>query len=341
MPSSAVALLQGKKSVQMLDGPAHRLRKAMFLNLMSDERLEMGRTLFAEEWQAAALSWGGRTIPLRDEMHPVMTGVALRWCGIDPKQENVAARTEELIAMVCRAGNLGPGYLRAWFLRARSERWARGIIARARREGREGAVAALAAHRHADGRLLSDGVAAVELINLLRPIVAIGLYVIFAAHALHRYADLAATILADGRWEGRMAFADEVRRLYPFFPAIGGRVREPFTWRGHRFAHGEWLLLDLYGSNRDAEVWFTPESFAPFRHSASAPCDGLVPQGGGQYALNHRCPGEWLTSVLLTEAIGQLSALDYSVPAQSLEIPLNAFLTGPRDGMRLAVRPVG
>src|SRR5699024_9904759 len=30
-------------------------------------------------------------------------------------------------------------------------------------------------------------------------------------------------------------FVHEVRRCYPFFPAIPGRVRAPFTWHGHEF----------------------------------------------------------------------------------------------------------
>jgi fatty-acid peroxygenase len=31
----------------------------------------------------------------------------------------------------------------------------------------------------------------------------------------------------------------EVRRFYPFFPFVSGRVLTEFAWRGHRFARGD------------------------------------------------------------------------------------------------------
>ena len=46
-------------------------------------------------------------------------------------------------------------------------------------------------------------------------------------------------------------FVQEVRRFYPLFPAVGGRVQKPFDWRGHHFAEGTWVILDLYGTNHD------------------------------------------------------------------------------------------
>lgn len=73
MPPNAVALLQGKESVQMLDGSPHHTRKAMFLDLMRQDRLGMGRVILAEEWEAAAQAWSGRTIVLRDAINEVMS----------------------------------------------------------------------------------------------------------------------------------------------------------------------------------------------------------------------------------------------------------------------------
>ena len=45
-------------------------------------------------------------------------------------------------------------------------------------------MSAVAFHRNQEGDLLETNVAAVELVNLLRPTVAVGRYVAFAAHAL-------------------------------------------------------------------------------------------------------------------------------------------------------------
>lgn len=256
------------------------------------------------------------------------------------------ARTEELTSMVRAAGSIGLRYLRARWLRARSERWARQIIREARQGGWYGAVAAIAGHENASGEALSEETAAVELINLLRPTVAVGVYVTFAAHALHLHGtELRNFLDADSEDPARVmavavAVADEVRRFYPFFPAIGGRVISPFEWRGHRFGEDDWLLLDLYGTNHDPLVWDEPGRFDPARHfSRDSASDGLVPQGGGDHALGHRCPGEWLTVALLAKAIICLIELDYNVPEQSLDISLNNFPTGPREGMRISVAP--
>jgi hypothetical protein len=39
----------------------------------------------------------------------------------------------------------------------------------------------------------------------------------------------------------------EVRRFYPFTPAIGAVVADDFEWRGHRFRKGTLALVDVYG----------------------------------------------------------------------------------------------
>ncbi len=337
MPSSVVALLQDKGSVQQLDGDAHRIRKAMFLDLMTPDRLETAREIFAEEWEVARRRWRGRTVALAESLDILLTRVALRWCGIPLDGTDVAARAKELGAIFRRAGSVGPAYLKARWLRARSEHWAQQVISwAAAEEDGGGALGRLVRHRDVDGRVLGDKVAAVELLNLLRPIVAVGVYITFAAHALHVHRERLAGVIGDGEPERLAPVAEEVRRLYPFFPMIGGRVLHPFDWRGTRFQTGDWLLLDLYGTNRHPADWPASDRFDPTRYARES-AGALVPQGGGQYLENHRCPGERLTQVLLTEAIAQLVRMDYSVPEQDLEIPLDRFPPKPRDGMRIAV----
>jgi fatty-acid peroxygenase len=58
------------------------------------------------------------------------------------------------------------------------------------------ALQVISAHRALDGELLPPGVAAVELLNVLRPTVAVALYVTFAAHALHQYPECRERIAA-------------------------------------------------------------------------------------------------------------------------------------------------
>jgi cytochrome P450 len=95
---------------------------------------------------------------------------------------------------------------------------------------RECALAVVAAHRGPEGELLDLRTAGVELLNFLRPIVAVSRFIAFAALAL----------LQEPRWRAKFAggeeddlrgFVDEARRLYPFFPLITGRCagRSPGT----------------------------------------------------------------------------------------------------------------
>ena len=129
----------------------------------------------------------------------------------------------------------------------------------------EGSAAhVIAWHRNLDGQPLDKKVAAVELINVLRPVVAVTWFVTFAALALHKHPECRRKLQADGN-DYLELFVQEVRRFYPFFPFVGGRVKNEFDWRGHRFAKGAWVILDLYGTNHDARVWEKLEEFRPER----------------------------------------------------------------------------
>src|SRR3546814_9974873 len=66
--------------------------------------------------------------------------------------------------------------------------------------------------------MLSPRVAAVELLNILRPTVAVSVFITFTAHALHQLPACRQNLQAD---DGYLeCFVQEVRRFYPFFPAV-------------------------------------------------------------------------------------------------------------------------
>lgn len=201
-------------------------------------------------------------------------------------------------------------------LRWRTQDWTRSIIDGLRAghihmpDGSPTQV--IAWHRDADGELLDMRVAAVELINLLRPTVAVARYITFAALALHRYPECRHRVQS-GDEDYLEWFVQEVRRFYPFFPAVGGRVLEEFEWRGVRFAKDSWVLLDLYGTNHDPRIWGDPQVFGPerFRDWNRSPFN-FIPQGGGDFDLGHRCAGEWITIQAVKTAVRLLaSAMDY------------------------------
>jgi fatty-acid peroxygenase len=316
--------LLGVGGVQGLDGVRHRHRKAMFLSLMTDESMARLERLTGDTWRAAALRWQNRArIVLFDEVELILCRAACAWAGVPLIESEIKRRTRDLGALIDGAGGVGPRYRDGRRARRRAEAWLGDAIERQRASGDAPAGSALevlAAHRDLDGALLDPRIAAVELLNLLRPTVAIARFITFAALALHespacRYA------LADDP-ELAELFVQEVRRFYPFFPAAIARVRTPFTWGGVRFRRGTRVLLDLHGTNRDPRIWARPDEFIPARfRDWDGDAFSLIPQGGGDHATGHRCAGEWLTIRLMKVALRMLTTeMTYQVPQQDLRI---------------------
>lgn len=335
MPTSVQHLLQDEGSVQTLDGDAHRRRKMMFLRMLSTEQgLEELRTTFAQELLDAAAGWAGPVV-LHDELCRVLTRTALRWTGIPTGEAQVDGLTSELAGMVENAGRFGPANWVARLRRRRTEAWARGMV-EAARSGRfaEGSpVVQLALHTDADGRLLSADDAAIELLNVLRPTVAVARFIVFAALALHRH-PIWRERFAAGDEQELLSFVHEVRRFYPFFPVIGGRALKPFTWHDTPFERGDWVMLDLYATNHDERIWSEPRRFTPERFRTwNGDRNALIPQGAGEPEAGHRCPGEQATVDLIGEAVRVLSQrLSYRVPDQDLRTSLRRFPALPQSG---------
>ncbi len=342
MPTTTLRLLQDKGSVQSLDGSAHHHRKAMFLKLLTGDAVEQIGRLFDKRWRAALPAWRRQpSIVLHDTMVVMLCDVACAWAGVSVAGDTLSARAGEMAAMIDAAGTAGPRAWRALLLRRRAERWARDAITAARRmrpHSSPSPVERIAQYRDADGQMLDPTVAGVELINIIRPTVAIARFMTFAALALHEHPEQAEWLRADPAARSS-AFVEEVRRFYPFFPVIGGRVRRAFAWRDHDFCVGDWVLLGLYATDHDARIWGDPDVFRPerFLDRADSGYD-LIAQGAGDHARDHRCPGEWFTTELIRRAILQMLALNYTLPEQRLDVPLDRFPTLPRDGLRMTIR---
>lgn len=335
LPPTSFALIQDHGSVMVMDGAAHLARKAMFLSLVGEEALQRLAGLAERHWREAVSGWAQRdAIVLLDEAHRVLTAAVCEWVGLPLGPTEVDARAREFAAMIDGTGAVGPRNWRGHLYRARTERWVRKVIDEIRSGRRDvppGAARTIAEHRDADGQRLDRTVAGVELINVLRPTVANARYIVFAAMALHDHPHQRAA-LADGG-EAAERFTDEVRRFYPFIPFIGGRVRAPFRFGGHDFREGEWVLMDLYGTNRDPRLWHEPERFDPDRFARETidPFN-MVSHGAGSARDGHRCPGEGITRILLRTLSRQLAATRYTVPPQDLTLDLAHVPARPRSG---------
>lgn len=319
MPPTAFRLLQDEGSVAQLDGEAHRRRKELFLSLVGPDRLSRLLEAAETEWRLAAERWKrADRVVLLDEVEGIHCRAAAAWAGVPLGEPEAQRRTTELSAMIDGAGSIGLRNLRGHLLRRRTERWLAGMVSDIRAGSRQAPAGSplheLAQFRQDGGQLLSAEVAAVELINILRPTVAVARYVVFEALALHQYPE-AATDDAE-------AYAHETRRYFPFFPVVAGRARSDVDLDGARIPAGWRVLLDLYGTNRSPDHWDHPDQFRPRRFAGRQPDPyGFVPQGGGDHLDGHRCPGEWATVEMMKLGLRMLDEeLGYEVPDQDLRV---------------------
>jgi fatty-acid peroxygenase len=339
LPEPVVSTLFGHGAVHTRDGEAHRVRKAMFVSLLMDTG-DVARLVdqVTASWDEAVESWTERRrVVLFDEASRAITRGVCRWAGIPVDKTATVAVARDLVAMVNGFATFGPRHWRARRARRRREAWLIGLI----NDIRDGSAIApegsaadvVARHRDATGEPLDPHTAAVELLNVLRPTVAICWFMAFAGHALHLWPEHREQ-LRQGDPAYAEAFVHELRRFYPFAPFVGGRAVTDLSWHGEPIPNGALVLLDLYGQNHDPQLWPDPYSFAPGRFiDQTIDRDMLVPQGGGDPRTGHRCPGEVITIALLKALTVRLAKLDYEVPEQNLTIPLHRIPTRPRDGL--------
>ena len=337
VPMSTLSLLQGHGSTQTLDGQMHRVRKAMMMSLQSPESRRRLVDLAEREWRSRFERWPRqRRQVLLQEAQAVLCRAACAWAGVPLSIEEEVLRTAEFSAMIDGAGAVGPRNWLGLALRRHTEQWALEHIL-AVRAGRptdpDSPLAAIAFHRDADGEVLSNADAAVELLNLLRPVVAVARYIVFGALAMHTHPEWR-TRLASGDDAAASNFVEEVRRYYPFFPAIGGRANHSFEWQGLQFDKDDWVLLDVYGTNRHSSTWPDGDLFRPERFEGrQASGFDLIAQGGGDAAQGHRCPGEALTVELTKSALRLLAGeISYTVPEQDLAVDLARMPALPASG---------
>ncbi|MGY1643546.1 cytochrome P450 [Geodermatophilus sp. SYSU D00703] len=344
IPEPVQGTLFGKGAVHTLDGHAHRVRKAMFVALLMDpRRIPPLVERVTAAWDAAVPGWTARDdIVLFDEARVVLTRAVCDWAGVPLAEDEVPGVARDLTAMVDGFATGGPRHWRARRSRGRQE----ARLARLVEEVRDGGttvpagsvVDVVARHRDADGERLDPHTAAVELLNVVRPTVAISWFVAFSGHALVRWPQYRGK-LASGDPAFAEAWAHEVRRFYPFAPFIGGRAPREVEWDGERIPRNAMVLLDLYGQGHDPDLWGDPYAFRPERFlDREIGAFELVPQGAGDPRTNHRCPGEQIVVAVLAALAVRLARLPVDVPDQDLTISLRRIPAIPASGVVLRVR---
>lgn len=335
LPPTVLHSLQDVGSVQTLDGSDHAHRKGFFLEVLDAAERQRMTALFRAAWLEAVPDWAraGR-ITLADASAAPLTVAACSWAGIPLTPPERERRTREFLAMIDGAGSVGLRNARGLLLRHRTERWAQTVLRQTETDA-DTVVGRIRRYREPSGASLAPTTASVELLNLLRPTVAVNRFIVFAALALHRHPEWAARF-REGDETHLRGFVQEVRRCAPFFPLVGGRARADVEWQGYAFGRGAWVMLDIFATHRDGRMWADPLRFDPRRHVAGQHADALIAQGAGDFADGHRCPGEPVTVDLMEEAVRLLTRnMRYEVAAQDLGVDLRRFPTQPRSGFIL------
>lgn len=164
-----------------------------------------------------------------DEAKKVLCRAACEWAGVPLKDSEVKERAEDFTDMVDAFGAVGPRHWKGRRARLKTEKWIEEVIEDVRSgklQTPEGsALYEMAFHTELDGNRLDSHMAAVELINVLRPIAAISYFITFSALALHDYPEYRGKLRSRDDQEAER-FAHEVRRYYPFAPFLGAVVKK-------------------------------------------------------------------------------------------------------------------
>lgn len=336
-PKRVQKTLTGENGVQGLDGAEHSQRKMMFLSIMNSANLELLQRILLKQWEISSRRWERKKqILLFDEMQELLCKAACQWAGVPLKKCEIKLRADDLGKMVDGFGGIGPRYWEGKCARKRTEAWIKDIIEQIRSHKlhpRIGSAAYIIAwHYNLTGELLSSQIAAVELINIIRPITAIATYVTFGAHAMYTHPVCRKKLQSMGERYVDM-FVQEVRRYYPFTPFVGALVKKSFFWKNHLFKKGTLVLLDVYGIDHDPRIWDWPNEFRPerFFDRAKEPYE-FIPQGGGDASKGHRCAGEIVTIAVMKESFLYLAGkIDYNVPRQNLKYSLRRIPTLPKS----------
>lgn len=341
-PKRVQKTLFGENAVQTMDGDAHTHRKLLFMSLMTPPHQQRLAKLTREQFRASIPRWTNQQkVTLFEEAKQILCRIACHWSGVPLKESEIKRRADDFSDMVDAFGAVGPRHWKGRRARIRSEEWIIEIIENVRSgkltSAQGSAIHEIAFHKNLDGSQLDARMAAVELINVLRPIVAIATFITFSALALHEHPETKDKLEKEDSGYLEM-FAHEVRRYYPFGPFVGARAKKDFTWKEAEFKEGMLVILDMYGTNHDPRLWNEPNDFKPERFKG---WDGnlfsFIPQGGGDSAKGHRCPGEAITVEIMKASIDFLvNDIHYEIPEQDLSFPLDQVPSLPESGLIMA-----
>ncbi|MFW6773867.1 cytochrome P450 [Nocardioides sp. CPCC 205120] len=341
VPPPVAGLIFGRGALHGLDGAEHAERKALFLDLLDGAAVQevTGEVtaLLRPRLDALAAQPDGGEVVLFDLLVEAYGDAVLRWAGVPGSAEERRVLARRMAAIVDGFGGAGTAYVRGWRERLRLNRWAARLVRETRRTASVDATSVVARIAATD---LDDRTAGVELLNVLRPTVAVAWPATWAALTLAVDRSARAALVGDAGARARVCVAHESRRVHPFVPALAGRIRSETEHDGVRLRPGDHLVLDVPGTDTDPAWWDRPEELDPSRFAHAEPDPyAYVPQGGGHPDQGHRCPGEPLTVALVATTLGELARHDITpVDDQPGRTDRTRMPRRPHGGLRLRVR---
>lgn len=338
LPKRVQKTLFGVNAVQTMDDESHIHRKMLFMSVLDQEYERQLTEITYKRWKEAINKWESTSqIVLFDEVNNILCQSVCEWAGVPLRESEVTYRAKDFSTMVNTLESVGPKYWKGKRARTRTEKWIEGVIEDTRsgklKVKRSSVLYTVAFYKELDGKLLDTQMAAIELINILRPIVAISRFITFTALALYEHQEYIERLRL-GNENTHEMFIQEVRRYYPFAPFLGGIVKKNFIWNGVKFKKGRLVLIDIYGTNHDSRTWDNPYEFRPERFKGKKNnLFDLIPQGGGDPSKGHRCPGEGVTIELMKVGLDVLiNQIEFKIPDQDLSYSLIKIPSLPRSG---------
>jgi fatty-acid peroxygenase len=293
--------------VQTLDAPEHQQRKDLFMQVLRNAH--GFQNVFAEEWDQVMQL---KEIDVMEQSKIALLKSVLRYLGYpipsDGELKDIAECCWTLITSFGASAPLVLPYNRHWKARRARKRLYE-YLAPHVQSIREKSVNTTdhslytpmeqIVHAVDDDTVVMD-----ELLNVIRPVVAIAQYIGCSVHQLHESPEWKSQVLEDNNL---VLFANEVRRYYPFAPILGAISMTPFVVEDHgksvTVSKDTLVILDLYASNHSAAQFSSPDNFDPSQLGESEAMRAIMPQGWGNPSRGHRCPGEDFTVSVIQQVV--------------------------------------
>lgn len=351
MPGFISTPLFGSGAVHSLDGEEHAVRKKALTDMAYDDvRVADFKTLVAEEIETMVRGWAEQPGNVYDDAALAYGRAAFRWAGLPISTEEMNKQAKRMSRLLDTFGRPQTNPV-ALVERRRLDKWAKGLIEQVRNGEIQADPASVLSHmadlRDPTGELVDAHTAGVELQNLTRPTVAVSRFAAFAATALLEHPQWTERInqAAAGQLNDvpeAVAFAQEVRRTYPFVPMLPAVATTNTEISGCPVKKGQRVLIDILGTNTAPTEWEAPESFDPERFLDIEDAEKLtsfIPQGGGEVLSGHRCPGEKIAVTALAAAVTALARPEIKISGEIEDrvFSWTQMLTRPSTGVRVSV----